>query len=77
MTRRSSFPYTQAGLLASFTAFMPAVFPAAGSHTLPGLPVFLYGAQVHSDGIAPDSHRLPFSPAHDRGHLWDSNADIL
>ena len=30
--------------------------------TLPGFPVYLCGAPVHSDGIAPDSHRIPFSP---------------
>ena len=31
--------------------------------TLPSFPVYLCGAPVHSDGIAPDSHRIPFSPA--------------
>ncbi len=45
----------QAGLLASFNA----------KGHLPGnrIPVIYKSfAPVHSDGIAPDSHRLPFSP---------------
>lgn len=41
--------------------------------SLPGFPVILKTAQVHSDGIAPDFHRIPFSHADNGGHLYVTN----
>ena len=52
VARRDTNISAQAGLLASFIA----------KRGLPGFPVYSRAAPVHSDGIAPDSHRLPFSP---------------
>ena len=54
VARREIHISRQAGLLASFIA----------EHGLPGFPVYSRAAPVHSDGIAPDSHRLPFLPDH-------------
>ena len=41
--------------------------------SLPGFPVITKTAQVHSDGIAPDFHRIPFSHVDYGVHLYVTN----